>query len=380
MNTTERRERLITTLRERDALHDDRVATAFRAVPREVFLPGIDLDVVYRDEAIVTKKQDGVGVSSSSQPAIMAIMLEQLDVRPGMRVLEIGAGTGYNAALLRELVGTDGQVVTIDIDDEVAGWARQRLDNAGYEDVEVWTADGADGWGSHAPYDRIELTVGVADISPAWVEQLNEGGVLVLPLQIHAAQAVIAFEKRGEQLISRSVQPGGFMPVRGKLAGRMHQLEVMPGVGVATADAGLPLDQLGALLSETPKRQAWPGSLWDGFHFIGGLLGLPMIAIWTDRPDLGFHRAGFGIFNPSNSNPGLAIVAEPAPGQPAELSQYGDVAAAETLLGGYREWESIGKPAISQLRIAASPLSGHVTAEGEWEIATQRWRLAVRTS
>ena len=94
-----------------------------RTVPRELFLPGVPLEAVYRDAAVVTKVENGVSVSSSSQPAIMALMLRQLDVRPGQRVLEIGAGTGYNAALLRELVGPAGAVDTVDIDPEVAGWA-----------------------------------------------------------------------------------------------------------------------------------------------------------------------------------------------------------------------------------------------------------------
>ena len=91
----QRRQQLIEQLRASGALRDEAVAGAFRAVPREIFLPGLPLDQVYQDQAIVTKEENGVGVSSSSQPAIMAIMLEQLDVRPGMQVLEIGAGTGW---------------------------------------------------------------------------------------------------------------------------------------------------------------------------------------------------------------------------------------------------------------------------------------------
>jgi protein-L-isoaspartate(D-aspartate) O-methyltransferase len=127
------------------------IAGAFLAVPRHLFLPGVPPERAYRDEAIATKIEGGLPVSSSSQPAIMAIMLEQLDVRPGMRVLEIGAGTGYNAALLQHLVGQRGRVVTIDIDPEVVGWARERLAAAGYPEVVVIEGDGADGWPAEAP-------------------------------------------------------------------------------------------------------------------------------------------------------------------------------------------------------------------------------------
>src|SRR3712207_5192779 len=91
------------------------VAEAFRAVPRHLFLPGVPPEAVYQDEAIVTNRLEGVPVSSSSQPAIMAIMLERLDLRPGQRVLEIGAGTGYNAALIAEIVGPGGRVITVDL-------------------------------------------------------------------------------------------------------------------------------------------------------------------------------------------------------------------------------------------------------------------------
>ena len=106
----ELRERLVTELRAADALHDDRVAAALADVPRHKFLPGIDPSRAYADDAVVTKVDaDGRPISSSSQPAIMALMLEQLGVEPGHRVLEIGAGTGYNAALLAHLAGGLGR-------------------------------------------------------------------------------------------------------------------------------------------------------------------------------------------------------------------------------------------------------------------------------
>src|SRR6202171_4032203 len=95
--------RLIDGLAAAGTVRRPAVEAALRAVPRHIFLPGVPLEEVYRDQAIVTKRIDNVGVSSSSQPAIMAVMLDQLDVRLGQRVLEIGAGTGYNAALLAHL-------------------------------------------------------------------------------------------------------------------------------------------------------------------------------------------------------------------------------------------------------------------------------------
>jgi len=133
-------------------LSNPAVEAAFRRVPRHVFLPSEPPEEVYRDQAIVTKQVDGIGVSSSSQPTIMAVMLEQLDVRPGHRVLEIGAGTGYNAALLADLVGHTGRVTTVDIDAEIVNNAQEHLNAAGLERVQVVCVDGGLGHLAGAPY------------------------------------------------------------------------------------------------------------------------------------------------------------------------------------------------------------------------------------
>ena len=160
-------QQLIEHLKQSGALHDVRVEEAFRAVPRHLFLPDLPLSEVYRDQAIPTKQIAGAYVSSSSQPAMMAIMLEQLDLRPGLRVLEIGAGTGYNAALLAYLVGEQRQVFTLDIDEDIVEGARIHLAAAGFARVRVICGDGGLGYPPAAPYDRIVLTVGSGDIPPA---------------------------------------------------------------------------------------------------------------------------------------------------------------------------------------------------------------------
>src|ERR1700758_224146 len=124
-------------------IRSERVAAPLHARPRHLFLPGLRPEAAYRDDAIVTKRDEaGQPISSSSQPAIMAIMLDQLDLAPGLRVLEIGAGTGYNAALISHVVGPSGQVTSVDIDSELVGQAREHLARAGFSDVTVVCADG----------------------------------------------------------------------------------------------------------------------------------------------------------------------------------------------------------------------------------------------
>jgi protein-L-isoaspartate(D-aspartate) O-methyltransferase len=126
------RERLVATLERRKLIQSARVREAFLAVPRELFVSQFatreGLEAVYLDAAILTKQNEyGIPLSSSSQPSIMALMLEQLDIQDGMRVLEIGTGTGYNSALLSVLVGRRGHVASVDVDARIAAEARRVL-------------------------------------------------------------------------------------------------------------------------------------------------------------------------------------------------------------------------------------------------------------
>ncbi|GIV84606.1 MAG: hypothetical protein KatS3mg052_1613 [Candidatus Roseilinea sp.] len=196
------------------------VEAAFRATPRHRFVPRIPLRAAYADRAIVTKQAKGRPLSSISQPAMIAVMLEQLALQPGQRVLEIGAGTGYTAALMAHIVGESGRVVTIDIDEDLVAGAQANLAADGAGRVQVICGDGADGWPDGAPYDRIILTVGATDIAPAWRAQLQPDGRLVLPLDFRntGAQFSIAFDAAGDHLIARSFEPCGFIRLRGALA------------------------------------------------------------------------------------------------------------------------------------------------------------------
>ncbi|MGH3801261.1 MAG: methyltransferase domain-containing protein, partial [Pseudonocardiaceae bacterium] len=159
------------------------VEAALRTVPRHLFAPEVPLEQAYADRSIVTKRtESGNPISSVTAPSTQAMMLGQLQVQPGQRVLEIGSG-GYNAALLRELVGPGGSVTTLDIDQEIVDRARACLATAGYRDVRVVCADGEFGAAEYGPFDRIIVTAGTWDIPSAWVEQLAEGGRLVVPLR-----------------------------------------------------------------------------------------------------------------------------------------------------------------------------------------------------
>ncbi|SNR97623.1 rRNA adenine N-6-methyltransferase family protein [Actinomadura mexicana] len=170
---------------------------------------------------MITQVDDGAterGVwptSSSSAPRVMAMMLDALDLRPGMRVLEIGTGTGYNAALLAELTGAEN-VTTVEVDASLADHARRALKRAGYP-VIVITDDGMLGHPDHAPYDRIMATAAVREVPYAWVQQVRPGGLILVPwvASFHPDEplAVLSVGRDGTAE-GRFGLPAWFMPMR----------------------------------------------------------------------------------------------------------------------------------------------------------------------
>lgn len=214
---------LVNFLATRGAIRSERVRDAFAVVPRENFLPSsFDLEKVYSDEAIVVKwDEQGVPSSSSTQPFLMADMLEALDLQPGMRVLEIGAGVGYNAAMLGTIVGDPALLTSVDIDPQMVEVARNNLLSldASWERATLVAGDGFLGYLPNASYDRIIVTVQQYEIAPAWVEQLKVGGRILLPLTVstHIWNNLIpCFVKEADGTL-RTVDgsQGGFMLMRG---------------------------------------------------------------------------------------------------------------------------------------------------------------------
>ncbi len=141
------------------------------------------MEQVYADQPLVTfLDQRGMPTSSSSQPSVMAVQLEALDVAKGHHLLEIGAGTGYNAALMGELVGPRGDVISVDIDADLVQRAREHIASVGSTNIQIVQGDGSIGYTTHAPYDRLLATCSVRSLPHAWVDQLKPHGLLVCNL------------------------------------------------------------------------------------------------------------------------------------------------------------------------------------------------------
>jgi protein-L-isoaspartate(D-aspartate) O-methyltransferase len=382
MDANDLRARLVDQLVTNGCVGTASVEAAFRAVPRHLFVPGVDPAEAYADRSIQTKRAaDGRGISSASQPSIVAIMLEQLGLAPGMRVLEVGAGTGYNAALLAHLVGEQGRVTAVDIDEDIVEGARRNLAAAGFERVRVVRGDGALGWPEEAPYDRVVLTVASWDVFPAWRTQLAPGGRLLLPLTLRVCQASVAFEEAGDHLVSVSLRGCGFMPLRGPAAGPRGHVDLgnEPGLTLALEHAERvdpaalhallvgPADEQPTGLRLRPREIAEGLNPWLALHDRGYAV-LSAEGTWRER-GLVFGPWGGGSANTLGlaDAGGLALLVRPpgafaadeawttAPPFDLRVRSHGDGAVAARLVDVARAWDAAGRPTVSSLRVRAYP-------------------------
>ena len=347
------RQRLVEDLRTRDFLHSEPVAQAFATVPRHIFVPAQPLDEVYTNRAFVTKVVGGVGLSSSSQPSIMAVMLEQLELEPGQRVLEIGAGTGYNAALIAHLVGPRGRVTTVDIDGDTAETAREHLRAAGSEGVDVVTGDGGFGHPDGTPYDRIVATASCWQIPQPWVDQLADGGLLVLPLRLNGAHLCLALRKQGDQLVTERGCECGFMPLRGGFGMQGFTMQVGDvRVGGDVELHGSWRAALATVLQEGRQvKVAFPrgrDSRNAPLHYLA-LQGKPMLTLLRSATSWGELPFGLAV------SPESVILLPWWRAKRNRLTLYGTDEALDFLREALDRWRSEGKPDVRDLRVRVRP-------------------------
>lgn len=350
----------------RPGLHDRRVLAAFAAMPRSLFLPGLPAEQVYADDAIPIKRAaDGTVVVSSSQPSMMALMLQQLRLKPGMNVLEIGAGTGYNAALLYHLVGSTGRVTTVELDPQVAEEAADHLVRAGASAVRVITGDAASGFAPRASYDRIIATAGVWDIPTAWVRQLKPRGRLVAPVWIEGLQYSAAFDHQPDgTLYSIDNLPCGFVRLRGAALGEEGMYRVGSALSMLANAGAIDAAQVHLFLSQIADPEPvflaslTPADIALGLSLFIALTVPPQFtfAAWQvadGEQAYGLHGSGIALlgrgsacFLPTHDG-GRAVV-------------FGGSDAVVEVEARVMAWLAAGRPDAERLRLRVSP----VTAAG----------------
>jgi protein-L-isoaspartate(D-aspartate) O-methyltransferase len=207
------REELIERLTKWGYLNKPEVVKAFRKVPRHEFVPESIREHSYADQPLSI----GYGQTISA-PSMIAIMMESLDLNLGQRVLEIGSGSGYNAALIAEIVGRKGEVVTVERIFELAKFAETNLKKTGYGWVQVVTGDGTCGYERGAPWDRILVTACAPELPKPLIAQLKIGGKLGAPVgQHYMLQTWIVAEKQDEKKLKIQEYGGcSFVPLVGR--------------------------------------------------------------------------------------------------------------------------------------------------------------------
>jgi protein-L-isoaspartate(D-aspartate) O-methyltransferase len=338
------------------AIRSAEVERAFRTVPRHRLLETFyyrdqagattvqhdpeaprreDLELIYAATALATRQVDGMPSSSTSLPSLMAEMLELLELGDGMTVLEIGAGTGYNAALVAEVVGDQRLVTTVDVQADVVEQTRRLLARAGYPRIRVRLGDGFDGAPGHAPFDRIVATVGCSDLSPHWAEQLADDGTMLIPLEHAGGHPLVRLRQDHGELSGQVVHWTGFMPVRGPL----HIEDLWPN-GYICPDPGelACVGELGPRFA-LGRREGSRELSDDGIGFLF-FLGL------SDR------RAFDGP-----NGPGLNAIFDGWADAGADgIWWWKDPSLARELDRYYQEWDDLGRPGIGDYRISFRPV------------------------
>jgi protein-L-isoaspartate(D-aspartate) O-methyltransferase len=188
-------------------IEDERVIGAMLKVPRHEFVPSKYSHYSYRDTPLPIGHDQTI-----SQPYIVALMTEEMNLSSADRVLEVGTGSGYQAAVLAEIVA---EVYTIEIVEDLGNDARDRLEALGYENVHVRIGDGYIGWEEHAPFDRIIVTCAPTEIPQPLVDQLTEGGIMVIPVGNTGFQYLYRVKKVGGEAETEKVIPVSFVPLTG---------------------------------------------------------------------------------------------------------------------------------------------------------------------
>ncbi len=357
---------------------DSALGMAFRAVPRHNFLPGRPLEEVYVNQAIMTR-QEGESLSSCSQPGVVAAMLNQAGLGIGDNVLEIGSGTGWNAALMGHLVGSQGFVTTIDLDCETAEFARSNLARLGVDNVEVICGEGGLGFEPRAPYDGIMATAQMPDLSPHLVRQLRQGGRLVVPQWFNTAQFSVAYEKIDDSsdiLASRSVLRCGFMPLRGEFSGPISRLDSGPLTVHVRSGLALDLDAVQAMLATPPREVAVPSlsGEWDNrFLEYAALTGEPLARFHIASASNYIHpycfvtsRGSFALLDTTwNSDREVEV-------PNSCFHVYGDDSVVAHIEEVAARWVAAGRPGLDEAEIVVAPIDSW-EKEAQSTLIQQQW-------
>jgi protein-L-isoaspartate(D-aspartate) O-methyltransferase len=355
---------LIEQLRQRQLLTNSDVAMAFNAIPRHLFLPQFDPREVYQDRALPLKTDSsGATLSSASQPTMIAVMLQQLDLKAGMNIMEVGTASGYNAALIGHIVGDRGQVTTLEIDRDLAEQAREKLHAAGYGDVLVVNQDAVSGFEARAEYDRIIATAGLWDVPESWFKQLHKDGKLITPIWLDGVQVSASFALQADgSWLSSDNRPCAFVYLQGLAAAPRLSAKVGSSSLEVLADDLDKIDTAGLHLLLSQDREIHrlaaklrPEDFWFGFQLYL-MLNEPrryvfaVYAIPAGMQAYGVDDSGILLFTPGSA------AFTPYEGE-GVVYTFGGAAAFMKMQSLFDEWQGIRGSILDRLRLRLMPKS-----------------------
>lgn len=193
-------------------IKDKKVIEAFKAIPREKFIPQEQVKEAYGDYPLSIGKGQTI-----SQPTTVMLMTEALELKEGDKVLEIGAGSGYQAAIIAKIVGSKGKVITTEIIPELAEFAQKKIKKLKIKNVKIVNHDGSQGYKKESPYTKIIVTAACPKIPPPLLEQLKDNGILVAPVgPVFLGQSMLKIRKRGNKFEEENLGDFAFVPLKGK--------------------------------------------------------------------------------------------------------------------------------------------------------------------
>jgi protein-L-isoaspartate(D-aspartate) O-methyltransferase len=332
------------------------------------------LATLYADRALVLFGDDDDDVPSTiSQPSFVLRMLDLLQLEPGQKVFELGAGSGWNAALMGQLVGPEGCVYSLELIPEMAQRAAATIDTLGIKNVNVIKGDGGDGYTAGAPYDRAIFTAGAYDLPHPFFEQLREGGLFLVVIKNEGGgDTLFLLRKEPEYFESIDSMPCGFVQMRGK-----YQLESLKPIQLETLPEW-------AELRDKPvnKRPFWWGGKgkqdfpWRtlGIRSFLGITEPSFRAFKTESSEHLREKNYFGLWDQEQKS--LVVARDDL------LLSYGNPTAQERLLKALEQWVRLGMPGAASFSLKIYPIDYPLTAkENEWIVRRKEsqfvWSLKI---
>lgn len=356
-NSENLRNKLIDSLIESGIIKTKKIEAAFRKVPREIFLPNFKLNEVYTDGSVITKMIGVEPISSSTAPSLMASMIEILEVKPNQKILEIGTGTGYNAAILAEVTGKQKNIFSVDIDQNTVNEAIYNLNKAGYKNINIKCNDGRLGFVDQKNFDRIIFTASVRKIPKKVIDQLKTGGILVLPLWVNGTQITPSLVKqKNGQLISKKIVIGGFMDLRKKT-----MIQIINSVTKKELDKGLIIcsehqkifdyNKTLALLKSKPeiidlklKNVTVPRA--GNFYRFLAINEKKSVELFIEKPtkELSIGDSAAGIIDINKKSACLIL-------ENNQIQKYGSDFALNKLKKLYTKWINLNQPDVDRFKV-----------------------------